>query len=141
MRGYLRTLAGQGRAVLVSSHLTSELEDTADHLVVAGRGRVIAGTSARQLLAAASGSRIRPPPPPSPASLTISNLCSERTVAHLTQHTIPFTEVTARRPALEQAYPELTRESAGFRAAGAASRTWCTRSGPGSGRSAAGSQG
>jgi ABC-2 type transport system ATP-binding protein len=38
MRGYLRTLAGQGRAVLVSSHLTSELEDTADHLVVAGRG-------------------------------------------------------------------------------------------------------
>ena len=59
MRGYLRTLAGQGRAVLVSSHLTSELEDTADHLVVAGRGRVIAGTSARQLLAAASGSRIR----------------------------------------------------------------------------------
>ncbi|HEY6789977.1 MAG TPA: ATP-binding cassette domain-containing protein, partial [Trebonia sp.] len=42
MRGFLRSLAAQGRAVLVSSHLMSELQDTADHLVVAGRGRVIA---------------------------------------------------------------------------------------------------
>ena len=45
MRGFLRSLAGQGRAVLVSSHLMSELQDTADHLVVVGRGRVIADTS------------------------------------------------------------------------------------------------
>lgn len=45
MRHFLRTLAAQGRAILVSSHLMSELEDTADHLVVAGRGRVIADTS------------------------------------------------------------------------------------------------
>ena len=40
MRGFLRSLAAQGRAVLVSSHLMSELQDTADHLVVVGRGRV-----------------------------------------------------------------------------------------------------
>ena len=39
MRGLLRALAAEGRAVLVSSHLMSELEDTADHLVVIGRGR------------------------------------------------------------------------------------------------------
>ena len=39
MRGFLRALAAEGRAVLVSSHLMSELEDTADHLVVVGRGR------------------------------------------------------------------------------------------------------
>ena len=45
MRGFLRSLAGQGRAVLVSSHLMSELQDTADHLVIVGRGRVIADTS------------------------------------------------------------------------------------------------
>ena len=38
MRGFLRSLAAQGRAVLVSSHLMSELQDTADHLVVVGRG-------------------------------------------------------------------------------------------------------
>ena len=45
MRGFLRALAAQGRAVLVSSHLMSELQDTADHLVVVGRGRVIADAS------------------------------------------------------------------------------------------------
>ena len=38
MRGFLRSLAAQGRAVLVSSHLMSELQDTAHHLVVVGRG-------------------------------------------------------------------------------------------------------
>ena len=58
MRGFLRSLAAQGRAVLVSSHLMSELEDVADHLVIAGRGKVIADTSTRELLAATSGDRV-----------------------------------------------------------------------------------
>ena len=58
MRGFLRSLAGQGRAVLVSSHLMSELEGTADHLVIVGRGRVIADTPVAALLAAASGDRV-----------------------------------------------------------------------------------
>ena len=42
IRELLRSLAAEGRAVLVSSHLMSELEGTADHLVVIGRGRLIA---------------------------------------------------------------------------------------------------
>src|SRR6185437_11808822 len=58
MRGFLRSLANDGRAVLVSSHLMSELQDTADHLVVVGRGKVIADTSTRDLLAAVSGDRV-----------------------------------------------------------------------------------
>ena len=58
MRGFLRSLAAQGRAVLVSSHLMSELQDTADHLVVVGRGRVIADAAVADLLAAASGDRV-----------------------------------------------------------------------------------
>src|ERR1700719_1435431 len=58
MKGFLRSLAAQGRAVLVSSHLMSELQDTAGHLVVVGRGRVIADTSVADLIAAASGNRI-----------------------------------------------------------------------------------
>ena len=58
MRGFLRALAAQGRAVLVSSHLMSELQDTADHLVVVGRGRVIADASVADLLAAASAGRV-----------------------------------------------------------------------------------
>ena len=58
MKGFLRSLAAQGRAVLVSSHLMGELEDTAGHLVVVGRGKVIADTSVADLIAAASGNRI-----------------------------------------------------------------------------------
>ena len=58
MRGFLRSLAAEGRAVLVSSHLMSELQDTADHLVVVGRGKVIADTTVASLLAAASGDRV-----------------------------------------------------------------------------------
>jgi ABC-2 type transport system ATP-binding protein len=55
MRGFLRALAAQGRAVLVSSHLMSELQDMADHVVVVGRGRVIADTSLGELLARHGG--------------------------------------------------------------------------------------
>jgi ABC-2 type transport system ATP-binding protein len=58
MRGFLRSLAGQGRSVLVSSHLMGELEGTADHLVVVGRGRVIADTTVSELITAASGDQV-----------------------------------------------------------------------------------
>ena len=58
MRGFLRSLAAQGRAMLVSSHLMSELQGTADHLVVVGRGRVIADASVADLIAAASANRV-----------------------------------------------------------------------------------
>jgi ABC-2 type transport system ATP-binding protein len=51
MRGFLRSLAAQGRAVLISSHLMSELQDVADHVIVIGRGRVLADTSVQSLLA------------------------------------------------------------------------------------------
>ena len=59
MRGFLRALAAEGRAVLVSSHLMSELQDTADHLIIAGRGRVIADTTVAELVASA-GDRAAP---------------------------------------------------------------------------------
>jgi ABC-2 type transport system ATP-binding protein len=134
MKGFLRSLAAQGRAVLVSSHLMSELEDTAGHLVVVGRGRVIADTSVADLIAAASGHRItlRTTAPAEATTvltsagaevavtdsgvLKVSNLSSERLVALLTSHAIPFTEVTAHRATLEQAYLELTSPSVEYRA-------------------------
>lgn len=58
IRGLLRGLAGQGRAVFVSSHLMSELEDTADHLIVVARGRLVADISIAGLLARAPGDRV-----------------------------------------------------------------------------------
>jgi ABC-2 type transport system ATP-binding protein len=139
MKGFLRSLAAQGRAVLVSSHLMSELETLltegdAGHLVIVGRGRVIADTSVADLLAAASGNRImlRTTAPADAMTalagagaevtatgsgvLTISNLSSERVVAILAAHAVPFSEVTARRVTLEQAYLELTSQSVDYRA-------------------------
>ena len=50
LRGFLRGLARQGRTVLVASHLMSELQEAADHVIVAGRGRVIADSPLAALL-------------------------------------------------------------------------------------------
>jgi ABC-2 type transport system ATP-binding protein len=54
IRGLLRSLAAEGRTVFVSSHLMSEMENTADHLVVIGRGRLIADTGLEQFTRSAS---------------------------------------------------------------------------------------
>jgi ABC-2 type transport system ATP-binding protein len=136
MRSFLRQLAAEGRAVLVSSHLMSELQDTADHLVVVGRGRVIADKSVADLIAAASGDRVRLRTPARADAmtvlahagatvaalaadlLTVSGLSSQRVVAALTDSRVPFTEVSAHRATLEEAYMELTRDAVEFHADG-----------------------
>jgi ABC-2 type transport system ATP-binding protein len=64
VRRLLRELAGEGRTVLVSSHLMSEMEDTADHLVVLGRGRLLADLPIAELLGAAAVVRVRTPQAP-----------------------------------------------------------------------------
>jgi ABC-2 type transport system ATP-binding protein len=51
IRGFLRGLAAEGRAVLLSTHLMSELQGTADHVVVVGRGRVLADAAMPELVA------------------------------------------------------------------------------------------
>jgi ABC-2 type transport system ATP-binding protein len=138
MRGFLRALAAQGRAVFVSSHLMSELQDTADHLVVVGRGRVIADASVREMIAAASGDLVELRTPARAEAMTVlaragaevaataqdvitvKGLSAERTVAALTANRVLFTEVSAHRATLEEAYMELTRDLVEFRAAPAA---------------------
>ena len=138
MRGFLRSLATEGRAVFVSSHLMSELQDTADHLVVVGRGMVIADASVKDMIAAASGDLVElrtaarteamtvlaragaEVAATAPDVLTVKGLSAERTVAALTANHVPFTEVSAHRATLEEAYMELTRDAVEFRAAPAA---------------------
>jgi len=133
MRGFLRALAAEGRAVLVSSHLMSELEDSATHLVVIGRGRLVADTSVAELIGAASEGRVslrtaaRSQAATVLASagatvavtgsetLTVSGLASERVVSLLTEATIPFSEVSSHRATLEEAYMELTRDQVEYR--------------------------
>ena len=140
MRGFLRALAAQGRAVLVSSHLMSELEDTADHVVVAGRGRVIADTSMGDLIAAASGSQVTlrtiareqatkalrqagaAVTDAAHGALIITGLPAEQVVVLLNENAIPFAEVSAHRASLEDAYLRLTQDAVEFRAGGEAAR-------------------
>ncbi len=141
MRGFLRSLADQGRAVLVSSHLMSELEGSADHLVVVGRGKVIADTTVAELIAAASGDRVSLRTTAQPDAigaltragaivaasdrdtLTVSGLTSERVVTVLSGSGVPFSEISAHRATLEEAYMELTRDAVEYRAAEPAAHT------------------
>ncbi len=138
IRGFLRALAAGGRAVFVSSHLMSELQDTADHLVVVGRGKVIADTSVEDLIAAASGDRVKlrtaeraeamkvladagaEVTATAPDVLLVMGLSADRTVAALTAKHVTFSEVTTHRATLEEAYMELTRDAVEYRAAPAA---------------------
>jgi ABC-2 type transport system ATP-binding protein len=135
MREFLRSLAHEGRAVLVSSHLMSELEDAATHLVVIGRGRLVADTSVAELIAAASAGRIglrtaaRADAMSALAAagatvaatgadtLTVTGLAAERIVSVLGQSGVPFSEVSVHRSTLEEAYMELTRNAVEFRPA------------------------
>jgi ABC-2 type transport system ATP-binding protein len=135
MRGFLRALAAEGRAVLVSSHLMSELQDTAGHLVVIGRGRLVADVSVADLLAAAADGRVtlrttsRSEAMTALAragatvaatdrdTLTVSGLAAERVVAVLGENGVPFSEVAPHRATLEEAYMELTRDAVEFHAA------------------------
>jgi ABC-2 type transport system ATP-binding protein len=141
MRSFLKSLAIEGRAVLISSHLMSELQDTAHHLVVIGRGRIVADTSVRELIEAASGDRVslRTTARMDALSLltnagatvavtdsdamTVSGLPSQQVIALLTNNKVPFSEVAAHRATLEEAYMELTKHDVEFRTAEAASNT------------------
>ena len=133
MRGFLRSLAAEGRALLVSSHLMSELQDAATHLVVIGRGRLVADTSVAELIAAASDGRVNlrtlarsqaasvlasagaTVAVTGPDTLAIAGLASERVVALLSESATPFSEVSAHQATLEEAYMELTRNQVDYR--------------------------
>jgi ABC-2 type transport system ATP-binding protein len=116
----------------------SELEDAAGRLVIVGRGKVIADTSTRELLAAASGDRVTlrtsaaaqaaavlaragASATPAEGGLAVTGLPAERIVTLLGGHGVPFSEVSAHRASLEEAYLNLTRDEVEYRALPAAS--------------------
>ncbi|MFJ6382529.1 ATP-binding cassette domain-containing protein [Kitasatospora sp. NPDC092039] len=135
IRALLASLAAEGRAVLVSSHLMSEIEGVADHLVVVGRGRVVADTGVRELLAGPGAGRVtvRTGAPlaaaealralgavverTAPDALAVTGPTGEAIVARLTRAGVPFAELTAHRATLEEAYLDLTRDAVQYRAA------------------------
>jgi len=132
IRGLLRSLAADGRAVLVSSHLMGELEGTADHLIAVGRGRLIADTSVADLLAAASkdhieittAHRVEATTVLANAGATVTvagreavvveGLAAARVSALLIEAGIGFAELRQHRATLEEAYMDLARGSIEF---------------------------
>jgi ABC-2 type transport system ATP-binding protein len=132
IRGLMRSLAAEGRAVLVSSHLMGELEGTAAHLIAVGRGRVIADTSVAKLLAAASKDRVEVTTGQRGEATTVlanagatvavggaetvvvDGLSGDRVAALLTSAGIPFSELRRHRASLEEAYMDLTRGALEF---------------------------
>jgi len=135
IRGLLRGLATEGRAVLVSSHLMTELQDTADHLLIIGRGRLIADTSTAELLARASGDRIDVRTEMTTEAMTVlagagatvataeaqvvtvTGLPGEQVVSLLSGAGVRYSELRQHRATLEEAYMELTREVTQFASA------------------------
>lgn len=133
IRQLLRSFAAEGRAILVSSHLMSELQDIADHVVVVGRGRVLANASVDELIGRASGDEVvvRTPTPAEAAtvlqragtaatvidanSLSVSGLEARRVVEVLSEARVAFSEVTAKRATLEDVYLQITNGKAEFR--------------------------
>ena len=135
IRQLMRDLASQGRTVLVSSHLMSEMALTADHLVVIGRGRLIANTSMADFIDAGSseqtlvksrddstlasrlaeaGLAVRPS---EDGGLICSGSGLERIGEVALDARIVLDELTPVRASLEEAFMELTRDSVDFVAA------------------------
>ena len=135
IRNLLKGLAAEGRTVFVSSHLMSEMALTADHLIVAGRGRVIADTTMEEFVRQASGQlvRVRTPqatrlrevllgPHVSVTSseiglLEIDGLTAEQVGEAAAAHGIVLHELTPLQASLEEAFMELTRDEIEYKAA------------------------
>jgi ABC-2 type transport system ATP-binding protein len=133
-RQLFRRLAGEGRTVLVSSHLMTEMEHTADHLVVIGRGRLIAdeplaafagrarhatvAVRARepQALAAALTARGATVQTEGPDRLVVSGMDIERIAEIAFAKQIMLHEIVSRTGGLEAAFMELTADSVEYRA-------------------------
>ena len=132
----MKSLAAQGRTVFVSSHLMSEMENTADHLIVIGRGRIIADCTVRELIEKNSQQVVRvrtpqaaelaalvarhggnPVPDDTGDGLLISELTLDRVGDLAYDHGIRLHELAALQASLEQAFMELTRDSVEYHAA------------------------
>ena len=134
VRTLMRTLAGEGRTVLVSSHLLSEMANTADRLVVIGRGKLIASTTVSEFVGRSGGATVRVRSPQLPAlrdvltaaGLTVDDGPDALTVREVTtdtvgelaaQHAIVLHELSAEQISLEQAYLSSTDDATEFRGA------------------------
>lgn len=129
IRTLLKDLADEGRTVFLSSHLMSEIEVTADHVIVVGRGRLLRDMPVADFIAAAGGASVRVRSPqaeqlrelligpdvtitsPAPGELSVRGLSSDDIGRRAAAAALTLLELAPVRSSLEQAYLEITRES------------------------------
>ena len=134
IRNLMKALAAEGRTVFVSSHLMSEMENTADHLIVIGRGRLIADCSVAEFIAGNSVQtvRVRTPEPAllmaavtaaggsaatgADGVLLVQGLAPERIGDLAYDHRVRLHELATAQASLEEAFMGLTAGSVEFRA-------------------------
>jgi ABC-2 type transport system ATP-binding protein len=134
IRSLLRGLAAEGRTVFVSSHLMSEMAMTAQHLIVIGRGRLIADAGTEELIAQAAPGvvRVRSTDPEALAALlrsrdvavsrdgdgalAVSGLSTDEVGRAAGAAGIILLELTAQQASLEEAFVDMTRDAVEFRA-------------------------
>ncbi len=144
IRTLMKALAAEGRTVFVSSHLMAEMENTADHLIVIGRGRLIADCSGGEFIARSSGQAVRVRTPQAGAlaraataagatvaaveldggggELEVHGLTADRVGDIAFDHGIRLYHLAPFRASLEQAFMELTADSVEYQAGVPASR-------------------
>jgi ABC-2 type transport system ATP-binding protein len=134
IRNLLKQLAAEGRTVFVSSHLMSEMALTADHLIVIGRGRLIADTSVDEFVRGASKNVVRVRSPQAdrlrellvgpdvgvvavePGVLEVAGLTATQVGDAAAEHGLTLHELTPQQASLEEAFMELTRDDIEYRA-------------------------
>jgi ABC-2 type transport system ATP-binding protein len=133
IRTLLKRLAAENRTVFVSSHLMSEMSLTADHLIVIGRGKLIADTSVADFLAGASKKLVDVRSPQATVlgevltglgatvvevdgHLQVNGLTAEQVGEAAASHQIVLHELTPHQASLEEAFMDLTRGDLEFAA-------------------------
>ena len=134
VRTLMRRFASEGRTVLISSHLMSEMEQTADHVLVIGRGRLVADLSMAEFTRRSAHSHVRVVSlrahdlvphleakgalvtNGTPNELTVTGLDASLVGAIAFEQGIPLNELSTQRASLEAAFMELTHDSVEFRA-------------------------
>lgn len=132
IRSLLRELAAQGRTVFVSSHLMTEMEMTADHLIVIGRGRVLADMSMKEFITEASSNHVRVTSPDSlhlrallqspqvrvrqtpEGNLEVEGMTAAQIGDLIYEHHLRIHELVTVDASLEDAFMEMTKDSLEF---------------------------
>jgi ABC-2 type transport system ATP-binding protein len=132
IRNLLKSLAAEGRTVLVSSHLMSETALTADHLVIIGRGRLLADTTVDDFVRQSGAGTVKVITPQAPAlvrllaapgveaiptapeTLEVRGTDARHIGRTAAAHAIPLYELTPSQVSLEEAFMDLTHDSVEF---------------------------